>query len=296
MNSRRGLVAILGLVLFGLLPTCVLAEVGALVPGPTGSTSYAMRSIIDDPEPVGIWQRFSPDTPQRVVLNDLGDVNNDGPPSIVQSSVTARPIVAWAKNSPGGYDIVVSRFDNGAWVAPVVLAGTSADELDPHLTEDPSDGSIHMVYWVNDASPRVMYRHAPADLSSWSAPVQVSTPGQIAVRPSATFHGGELQVVYEQHDSGLDTTPRQIRLASGDDVQGFTGQMLAITQHAGANWAQIHSSSSLLWAEWIDADQEMSWTRQEPGASWDPILIEPFVDSEERDFHVRGEIQHQALD
>ena len=44
-----------------------------------------------------------------------------------------------------------------------------------------------------------MHRQAPADLLSWSEPVQVSQPAEIAARPAAVFHDGALMLVYEVH-------------------------------------------------------------------------------------------------
>jgi hypothetical protein len=52
----------------------------------------------------------------------------------------------------------------------------------------------------------------------------------------------------------------------------------------------------VLWVDWIDADGEMTWTRRMGPGPWDPIESESFATTEERDYHVRGEIEGQALD
>ena len=172
-----------GALLFLISAPC-LAEVGViytveLAARPQGP--YEFRSIIEDGDPVGIvWRVYSPLDEDRYVLNPDGEANEDGAPSIAFNSASDLPLVAWAKNSPGGYDVVLSRFADGAWTEPIILAddATVSQPADPALVVDPSDGSVHILYWTDEAWPRVMHRQSPADLSSWSDPVQVSQPGE----------------------------------------------------------------------------------------------------------------------
>ena len=296
MNNVRRIAGIV--LLSGMLTAAVsmpaLAEIGAYIHA-NGSTSvYALQGIIDETEPVGTtWIRYFPDSPQRSVLNDQGFANEDGPPSLILRS--ALPVAAWARNSPAGYDIVVSRFTGGSWTAPQTVAGSSADELDPTLVRDASDGSIHLLYWVLDGTPRVMHRQAPADLSSWSAPVQVSQLGEIACRPSGVIHEGVLQVVYEVHGLGYGSTPRQIVLAV-QDGQAFSSEVLATTQYDADNWPQVHSTRDNLWVDWIDTECDMGWMRRQPGGGWEPVQTEFFETPEERDYRVRQQVRILALD
>jgi hypothetical protein len=213
---------------------------------------------------------------------------------IVQAG-TGAPLVAWSRNSPSGFDIVTSRFVDGAWTTPVAIAATGANELDPVLVADPASGSVHLLYWV-DASPwRVMYMQAPADLSSWTAPLQVSQQANAACRPSAVFHQGLLRVVYEIHDLGGGTTPRQIALATYDGLVPFLTQTVAMTNELGANWPEVHSGGGKLWVDWIDGAGQMGWRRQPQPGVWDPVQVEPFSSAGERDYHVRGAVKALAL-
>jgi len=295
MNSER---RIAELVLFGgVLAAVVVApafsEVGVRVHDSGLVSTYHLQIIVDDPEPSGIaWQRYYSDDPGRVVLNDQGVTNGDGAPSMILRSTL--PVVAWARNSPAGYDVVVSRFTGSSWTTPEILAGSPADELDPALVLDPSDGSIHLLYWILDGTPRVMHRQAPADLSSWSAPVVVSEPGEIACRPSGAIRDGVLHIVYEVHGLGYGTTPRQIIHATQDGTE-FATEVVATTQHDGDNWPQVHSARGKLWVDWIDTHCDMGWTLQQPGGGWDPIQTELYETPEQRDYRVRRQVRILAL-
>jgi len=288
---------LIGLVLTALLGLPAAAEVGTYIRTLGGPSAYVIQGIIDEPEPIDsftVWLRYFEDSPNRRVLNDQGFANQDGRPSLLYATTTGFPMAAWARNSPAGYDIVISQFDGTEWSAPQVVAGSPADELDPTLALDPVDGSIHLVYWIDDGSQRVVHRQAPADLSAWSPEAPVSQVGDAAVRPSAAFHEGALRVVYEVHDLGQGTTPRQIVLATHDG-QGFIHEILATTQHPGRNWPEVHATGNRLWVDWIDADNEVAWTRLATDGSWDPIEVECFATPEQRDFHVRGQVRQLAL-
>jgi hypothetical protein len=268
------------------------AEVGVLDIEFAGPYTLA---IIDDPDPTSItWRRLTPPGARgRIVLNEEGEANGDGAPSVLFNTVTRTPIVAWARNSPSGFDVVLSHLVDGTWSTPLVLAGTSADELDPFLALDEATGAVHLVYWVADGSPRIVHRQAPADLSSWSAPQIVSGPAEIAARPSAAVADGALRVIYESHNGSLGTTPRLIVLASNTG-SGFVFQTLGSSHHIGPNRPQIHSRPGRFWADWIEGQDEMAWTRETIGGAWDPIDGEPYTCTEEREYFVRGRIRTRA--
>jgi hypothetical protein len=274
------------------------AEVGVVHDGSsTPAGPYEIQAIIEDGDPVGAaWRPYSTSGGGRFILNAEGEANEDGRPSSLFSIVSGLPMVAWARNSAGGYDVVISHFAAGAWSQPTVLAedATVSEAADPHIAVNPADGSVYVLYWTNDASPTVMYRKAPADLSSWSTPVQVSNPGDVAVRPTGVFHQGVLHVAYENHTSQLGGTPRQIVHAWEDD-SSFISEVISVTGHEGSNRPEVHSSGAVIWIDWLDSEGEMTWTRKEGSGGWDPVEIEPFTTTEERDFHVRETIETHAL-
>lgn len=299
MTDRRRFARVALLLALLSAAPAAYAEVGVHWGGGSGKLSLGiLKSLVDDPEPVGIeWNRVHFNDPAWFVLNENGLANQDGPPATLIAS--DMPLVAWARNSAQGYDVVLSRFEDGAWTEPEVLAGDPLlDELDPRLFLNPADDSVHLVYWVDDTTPRVMHREAPADLSAWTAADQLSHPDHAAFRPDGVFHQGQMRVVYELHDMGIGATPRQIMLATLNGTQ-LTRQMLAITLHEGPNWPRVHSAKGRLWVEWIDwVDGEgggtMAWLSMTPGSGWSAVQTQPFESLQERDFHVRITIRTLA--
>jgi hypothetical protein len=275
-----------------IVPFPIRAEVGVVDVEFTGPYELA---IIDDPDPTSkVWRRLTPSgSTGRIVLNEQGEANGDGAPSLLFNTVTRMPVVAWSRNSVDGFDVVVSQVVDGAWTTPTVLAGSPADELDPHLALDASTGIVHLLYWVDGPTPYVVHRQAPADLSSWSAPRVVSEPAEIAARPAAAAVDGVLRVVYESHTSALGGLPKLIVLAT-DTGSGFDYQTLGSSLHTGPSRPQIHSRPGRVWAEWIDDGEAMSWTREVVPGGWAPLDAEPYTSPEERDYFVRGRIRALA--
>jgi hypothetical protein len=288
-----------------LLSTClgvvpVRAEIGADGIAPSSAPSAIISvGITDDPTPWnGLWHQYSPSGLSRAVLNPQGEANGDGAPSILVDVNTGLVLVAWSRNSATGFDVVVSRFLNGSWTTPQVVAGDPAvNENDPALVLGP-DGSVHMFYWVDGTTPQVIYRQAASDFSSWSAPVLVSQPGQAACRPAGGFHNGVLKVAYEVHEFGYGNSPRQVVLAR-QDAAAFTPEIVAMTNNLGDVRPEVHSHLGRFWIDWIDAESggsgEVAWTRLDAQGHWEPLHYELFANQEQRDYFVRGGVRMKAI-
>jgi len=260
-KTTHGLPLFLGLL---LLPTWTAADEGIfdLAP-PTPPSVIIGNKVIDDSEP---WGLRGTKTPVRLRSNSY--VATDRPVMLrLESGVTLR---VWAMTTGSDYDLVLSRFESGSWTVPQTLAGSPGDELDPRLAVDPADGSVHLVYWIKDEWPRVMYMRAPADLSSWSEPLCVSEPFERAVRPSVALHRGKPLVVYEAHAREYGGTPRQIVLATREPW-GFSTEVVATTDFEGPNVPEIHVSEFTLSVVWIDSDGVMGFTRRDGQGVWAPV-------------------------
>ena len=250
--------------------------------------------ITDDPDPIDpVWDRHSPTTVTRDVLNPSGRTNGDGPPSLVVNPVSGWTLVAWARATGDGHDVVLSVHDGSGWSAPVVLAGTAADEVDPSLLVLPN-GVVHLLYAVGGPDPRILHREAPGDLSSWTAPARVSPVDQPASKPHGAWHGGLLRVVYQVDDFGPGQTPRKVVLAKRD-ASGYQAEIVAITHNAGEVEPQVHSHAGRLWVEWVDSGNELAWTRIDALGRWETLHYEPFSGAADRRFSVRPGIRLSAI-
>lgn len=302
-NRTRGfrawascLAMVVGLIAHGIAH----AEVGVFTqPGSSGRLVVYRLGITEDPTPFSsLWRKLVPPDALHLDLNPQGEANGDGMPSIVTDVGTGLVAAAWSRNSANGFDIVVSRFVEGAWTVPQVVSGSSANELDPQLVLDP-DGSIHMFYWVDGATPQVFHTVAPPDLSSWSTAVLVSQPGHASLRPAGAFYNGVLRVAYEVDDFGNGNTPRQVVLARFENG-AFTPEVVAMTNNLGDVQPQVHSHAGRLWVDWVDSETtsgsgEIAWTRQNAQGQWEAIGYEPFANYEEREYLVRGGVRIEAI-
>jgi hypothetical protein len=256
--------------------------------------------ITEDPTPITtIWRKVTPNDAVHVTLNPEGEANGDGAPSVVSDAGSGLVAAAWSRHAQSGFDVVVSRFVNDAWTVPQVVVASSAGELDPQLVLAP-DGSVHLFYWVDGATPQVFHTVAPSDLSSWSAPVLVSQPGVASCRPAGAFHNGVLRVAYEVHNFGSGNTPRQVVLARLDNG-AFVPEVVAMTNNLGEVRPQVHSHAGKLWVDWVDHETtggsgELAWTRLNEQGQWQAVQFEPFVNREQRDYLVRGGAKLKAIE
>ena len=272
------------------------AEVVIFAEPATGIVVQGPLSIIEDPDPVpNYWIGSSPAVSGRYVLNPQGATNGDGRPATGRTP-SGLPIVVWGKNNGNGFDLVYSVFDNGAWSAEATLAAAVSPDVDPEpaMAFDRMSGAVHVVYSTGGSAPSIFAIEAPSDLSSWTAPALVSQVAEIALRPSAVVHEGQLRVAYESHGSGVGSTPRQIVVAT--EISGsFNHQAVSSTHHGGANRPQLHTGvGDRLWLDWIDASGDVAWTVWSSGDVWSAVTLETYSDDADREFHVRRRVRQLA--
>jgi hypothetical protein len=276
------------------------AEVGVFIqPGSSERLVVYRLGLTEDPTPFGsLWRKLAPPDAYHMELNSQGEANGDGMPSILADPGAGLAAAAWSRNSVNGFDVVLSRFVEGAWSVPQVVVGSSANELDPQLVLDP-DGSVHMFYWVDGATPQVFHTVAPPDLSSWSTPLPVSQPGEPSLRPAGAFYDGILRVAYEVHNFGNGNTPREVVLARFEGG-AFITEVVAMTNNLGDVRPQVHSHAGRIWVDWVDSETtggsgEIAWTRLNAQGQWDAIDYAPFANYEQREYLVRGGVRITAI-
>jgi len=300
MNTYKHFCVLLCLVVVCSFGGGVVAEVG-VVTKQQGTEIIAtgpyLMTIIEDSEPVGMWARYAEPSGTRMVLNESGEVNGDGYPSMAVHSGTGMPIVTWGKSNGSGFDIVESHFENGAWTTPAVIAPgvTTSIDPEPSITLDGQTWDVHIVYVTNNSTPVVMHIKAPADLSSWTPPNMVSEIGENGLRPSAVIHQGTLKVAYESHVSGVGNTPRVITVANSDGLGSFTYETITDSQGGSPNRPQLHTGmGGSMWIDWIDDTNAVGWATWQAATGWGSVQIEPFTDTEDRDYHARGRVKQLA--
>jgi len=240
--------------------------------------------IIDDPDPTHTLRLR-----QRYVVEVVDHVWLFGSPDQAEP---ATPLVAWSRRTDSGHDVVVSRYERDAFRAPAVVAGTLADERDPRLAQDPRDGTVHLVYWIDGDAPVVVHRTAAADLSSWSEPEVISAPGERAARPSVAIRDGVVHVVYESLGPADVEGSRLIVLAKQVE-RGFTREVLAATSCPLPAWPSLHVDGARTWVDWVDDAGTIAWRGVLAGGLFQPIGREPFDGPLDRDL-ARGRIALRA--
>ena len=247
------------------------------VSGPLGAQGHLLEFqaeapkinvIIDDPDPThGMRLRL------RYVAVGVEHVLLFGSPAD-PSSAGFVPLVAWSRRSASGHDVVISRFENEVFGRPLVVADSSADERDPRLAQDPRDGTVHLVYWIDGDTPVVVHRTAPADLSAWSEPERVSAPGERAARPSGAIHDGTVRVAYESLSPAGVAGPSLIVLAT-QAGSAFTREPVASTSSVLPAWPRLHGAGARTWIDWIDDAGTLAWRALSADAAFEPIGTEP---------------------
>ena len=290
MSRIKGRALALACCLAGCLAPQAVAEVGIATSGSL-RVPYILAQITDDSDPWGgAWKRFSYDF-SRAVLNPEGFANGDGRPAL-QVLPDGRVLVAWARNSAQGFDVVVSLNTTAGWSTTQVIAATLDQEVDPALAVEP-DGTVHLVYTVVGAESKVVHRQAEADLSAWSQETRVSAPGQLARHATAAWDGAVLRVAYEVDDFGVGQTPRSLAVATFDGA-AFVGEVVGISTFSGELAPRIHHDAGRVWMDWADAEHEVAWTRLDPLGTWESLQYEPYGTVVDQEFHVRPGLRLSA--
>lgn len=276
---------------------CSIANVAAdvAVIQPINGPAYPIvSSIIEGSDPVGAWTRTL-NSVNYVHLNENGDTNNDGLPSILFDPATGRTIVAWSFNNGTDYDVVVSVFDGGAWSTQLTLAGGPLNQLDPQLAIDPGTGDLHVVYWEDGSDERVLHRQSDSAGQVWSSATTVSQNGDVAVRPAIVFYQGQQVVAYESHNFGIEGLPKQIIVATKTGAS-YSYEVLESTQRGGSNKIEIHTRYGRLWVDWVDDDGRLGWKRRSGSGNWEPTQFESFSDGVDLEYNVRPRVRLQAIE
>ena len=257
------------------------AEVSA-DPTAGGAVAIVFGIITDDPSPIGPWQEFRPLEPGRI-LNADGDTRGDGRPDLAMSRVGLsgepsgfRPLVVWAYNAGGDFDIAFSEWDGGQWTPIAFLTSGIEDERDPRLFVE-ADGTVQVVWWTSGESEEVYLTTREAGSSGWSAPVIVTAGTETGRRPSVAVLDGQLVVAYER-DSAVPGMVRDVVAAARQAGGDFVHETVGSTVRPDPLDAVVHVESGREWAEWMHEAEEFRCAERDAEGAWIPGTPEPWND------------------
>jgi hypothetical protein len=285
--------------LIGLALPVSYAEMSAFELPPGGIHMYGKG---DTPDPFP-WGAIHP--PEFCcILNEDGDTRGDGWPDFDVNPVSMHAEVVWAYQDPNDSQIAFAEsLDTGGWTPIFILASTTSDELDPKIGFSPTGGT-KIVYWRDDATPKVFIieRRSPTDL--WTSPTRVSSGNDPARHPSVAVAQGKVHVAYEVDvpSGGKDI----IISGRADDPNSggtFQPELIAHTSYTGQTKLQVESraSASTLWVSWVHSATQVGYSKFN-GAAWDLPQYKPCNDcgltppQDEDDLQaVRNEIRRNML-
>ncbi len=272
MNHRWKRTTLMGLIVL-LARTPALAEVSTDGSGPFVNT-LILGVITDDSDPVGIWLQYRP-VPPNQVLNADGHARGDGRPDIVWRE-NSWPVVVWAYNAGGDFDVAFSEWDGAQWTATAFLTSGTDDERDPGLFVEP-DGTTHVVWWTAGPSEEAWLATRQAGSPTWDPPVLVTAGPENGRRPSVTIFGGELVVAYER-DSLSSGMAQDITVATPQPGGAFTFETIGATARTEPLDVRVHAESGHLWVDWKHEAGEFGCAERQSGGGWAGLGPEPWVD------------------
>lgn len=260
-------------------------------PSGTSVNTLILASVVDDPNPIGVWLQYRPVAPSQV-LNADGHARGDGRPDIVWKD-NAWPVVTWAYNAGGDFDIAVSEWDGTQWTATTLLTSSTVDERDPRVFVEP-DGTIHVLWWTAGASDEIYVATRQSGSSTWNQPVLVTTGTETGRRPTVAVFDGILLVAYER-SSMSPGMAQDIVVATLQPGGGFTFEVIGATARTEALDVMLHAEQDHVWADWKHEVGEFGCAEHQSGTGWGGNAPEPWADPswigiEETRKAIRGQI------
>jgi len=240
----------------------------------TSVTTLVLAGVVDDPLPIGIWFQYRPVAADQV-LNADGHARGDGRPDIVWRD-NAWPVVTWAYNAGGDFDIAFSEWDGTQWTATAFLTASTDDERDPRLFVE-SDGTTHVVWWTAGTTERVHLSTRQAGSSTWGLPVLVTAGAETGRRPAVAVFDGKLSVGYER-DAISPGMAQDIVVATLQAGGGFTLEIVGATGRPEALDVMLHAEQGHLWADWKHEASELGCAEHQPGVGWNGNAPAPWTD------------------
>jgi hypothetical protein len=94
------------------------------------------------------------------------DIAADKDPVLEIEPSSGRPVLVWSRNEGTGFDLFISRLENGSWTAPRLLVHATGDDLLPQIRYD--DHYLHAAWRQQDPSGAIALYRSSFDAASWT--------------------------------------------------------------------------------------------------------------------------------
>ncbi len=263
-GRSRACLAVLLLAVAGLLlPPVSLAEVG--VDRATGAF-LSMALETGDEGPSGSpfpWGCVRPGA--STLLNEHGDDEGDGAPSIAFAPGTARPVVAWAESTGDGWHrVVLSRWNGSSWSEPAPVSQAGVDAADASVAVSPA-GLPVVAWWEPTTGTLTWVRRKLVD-GTWDDPESIGGGSEPHRFPSvAALEEGDVAVAFTV-EVGEDTFEVRVARRSEGWAERTIETGIAESQWRGRGdlAVEIHHEAGVTWMEWARTASEFATSRLDP--------------------------------
>ncbi len=232
-----------------------------------------LAEIVDGPDPIGLfWLAYRPDVQGRI-LNASGYGRGDGRPDVV-TRPDGSPLAIWAYNSGSHHDIALSEWTGSGWSPVEFITNGTVDELDPRIFIA-ADGTLHAVWWVDEAVDRVFLASKAPGAALWNPPVQVTLPNESGRRPSVVDSNGVLRVGYER-ETALQSTPLEAVIVRQEPAGGFAQEFVAASTRSDRLDPLLHVESASLWLDWMQEPADFGSTESD-STGWGALQMAPLT-------------------
>ena len=140
---------LLGVLALGLAGTLSLAETQSTMVITARGDLFQVEEVLAESEFIPTSLRFtvyraSGEVRTRIIRHTSDSVF-DTSPSLALDPDTGLPVLVWSRHNGTDYDIVLSNYEGRSWGAPITLASTRSNEIQPKAFTAPGEG-LHVVW------------------------------------------------------------------------------------------------------------------------------------------------------
>ena len=226
--------------------------------GPVDTIIMGDAGITDGVDPIPqVWHRFR-DLPDAWVLNPDGEDRGDGRPDLTFHRGSGWPVVVWAYNHGMTHDIVIAKWQGTGWGPIEFITTTAENEIDPRVFVR-GNGTIDVVWWVEDTPPRVELTTREPDGDFWTPIRRISAIGEPGRRPTVAFHNAALWVAYERDATEMPFNTSEIVVRRANAEQNFVVEFIADSLYDDGLNPVLHVRGCRYWLDWRYSEDEFAY-------------------------------------